>query len=214
MRAALALASALIAAPAWAHHVELLPKLEFVPPALGTYVLHHIKPAPDGTVLGVDGRPAPLSRYTHGSITLLGFIYTTCSDPDGCPLAYRVFDALKETVAARAELHGKVRFVTLSFDPARDTPEVMKNYAGSRAVEKGNGLRWYFLTTRSSRDLMPLVEGFGQDVRVTRNGRELSHVLKVFLIDRSGDVREIYSSQFLHPEVVLNDIETLLLEER
>jgi protein SCO1 len=211
---ALALAAALIAAPAAAHHVELLPPLEFVPPAPGTYFLHHIMPAPQGMVLGTDGRAAPLARYTHGSITLLGFIYTTCSDPDGCPLAYRVFDALKEAISARPELHGKVRFVTLSFDPARDTPEVMKQYAGSRAIDKGNGLRWYFLTTRSARELMPLVEGFGQDVRVTRNGRELSHVLKVFLIDRGGDVREIYSSNFLHPEVVLNDIETLLAEER
>jgi protein SCO1 len=210
----LAAAAALAAAPAFAHHVELLPPLEFVPPAPGTYVLHHIMPAPEGRVLGVDGRAAPLSRYTHGGITLLGFIYTTCSDPEGCPLAYRVFDALKEAIATRHEMQGKVRFVTLSFDPARDTPEVMKSYAGSRAVDKGNGLRWTFLTTRSARELMPLVEGFGQDVRVTRNGRELSHVLKVFLIDPAGDVREIYSSNFLHPQVVLNDIETLLAEER
>ena len=209
---ALALTALLIAAPAAAHHVELLPKLEFVPPAPGSYVLHHIKPAPEGTVLDVDGRAAPLARYTHGGITLLGFIYTTCSDPDGCPLAYRVFDALQEAIGARAEMHGKVRFVTLSFDPARDTPEVMKSYAGSRAVEKGNGLRWYFLTTRSARELMPLVEGFGQDVRTTRNGRELSHVLKVFLIDGAGFVREIYTSTFLHPRTVLNDIETLRLE--
>src|SRR5207245_6834592 len=52
----LALAAALLAVPAAAHHVELLPKLEFVPPAPGTYVLHHIKPAPEGTVLDVDGR--------------------------------------------------------------------------------------------------------------------------------------------------------------
>ena len=46
-----------------------------------------------------------------------------------------------------------------------------------------------------------------------RARRELSHVLKVFLIDRAGDVREIYSSLFLHPQTVLNDIETLLMEE-
>jgi protein SCO1 len=211
---ALTLAAALIAAPALAHHVELLPPLDFVPPAPGTYVLHHIMPAPQGTVLGLDGRAAPLSRYTREKITLLGFIYTTCSDPEGCPLAYRVFDAIKEAIADRPRLHGKVRFVTLSFDPARDTPETMSRYAGSRAVEKENGLRWYFLTTRSARELLPLVEGFGQDVRRTRSGRELSHVLKVFLIDRAGDVREIYSSNFLHPQVVLNDIETLLVEER
>jgi len=56
-------------------------------------------------------------------------------------------------------------------------------------------------------------------VRITfdRSGgrprRELSHVLKVFLIDRAGDVREIYTSTFLYPRLVLNDIETLLMEE-
>ena len=43
--------------------------------------------------------------------------------------------------------------------------------------------------------------------------RELSHVLKVFLIDGAGDVREIYSSMFLYPRLVLNDIETLLMEK-
>lgn len=202
-----------------AHKAEPFAEPDFVPPAPGRYALHRIMAAPEGRVLGIDGRPQPLSRYTRGQITLLGFIYTTCVDPEGCPLAYRVFDALKETIAAAPSLHGKVRFVTLSFDPARDSPDVMRQYAGSRAAEKKGGLRWYFLTTGSARELMPLVEGFGQDVRVTfdrssgRPRRELSHVLKVFLIDRLGDVREIYTSTFLYPRLVLNDIETLLMEE-
>ena len=209
-----ALLAALVAAPALAHHVELLPPLEFVPPPPGSYRLHRIMPAPDGRVLDVDGRAARLSQYLHDRITLLGFIYTTCADPDGCPLAYRVFDALKEAIADAPHLHGKVRFVTLSFDPARDTPELMRRYAGSRVVEADGGLRWYFLTTRSARELLPLVEGFGQDIRVSAAGRELSHVLKVFLIDRAGYVREIYSSNFLHPQSVLNDIETLLLDQQ
>jgi cytochrome oxidase Cu insertion factor (SCO1/SenC/PrrC family) len=131
-----------------------------------------------------------------------------------------VFEALKESIEATPRLHGKVRLVTLSFDPARDTPDVMRRYAGSRATDHGKALRWYFLTTRSARELMPLVEGFGQDVVTTfdrssgRPRRELSHVLKVFLIDPAGDVREIYSSMFLHPQTVLNDIDTLLLEAR
>jgi cytochrome oxidase Cu insertion factor (SCO1/SenC/PrrC family) len=212
-------AGLLLPAAAFAHHVELLPALEFEPPAPGSYVLHRIMPAPDGRVVGLSGKTEPLSRYTRGSITLLGFIYTTCADPDGCPLAYRVFEALQESIESTPRLHGKVRFVTLSFDPARDTPEVMRSYAGSRALDKGSGLRWYFLTTRSARELEPLVEGFGQDVVtvVDRSSgkprRELAHVLKVFLIDPAGDVREIYSSMFLHPQSVLNDIETLLLEQ-
>jgi len=183
---------------AGAHRADdALPALDFVAPAPGTYQLHRIMPA----------------------VTLLGFIYTTCVDPDGCPLAYRVFDSLKTSIHATPDLGGKVRFVTLSFDPARDTPTVMARYAGSR-LEQEQGLEWYFLTTRSVHDLLPLVEGFGQDVRYSvdkssgKPRRELSHVLKVFLIDRLGDIREIYSSAFLHPQTVMNDIKTLLMERQ
>ena len=208
----------LVAQTACAHHGdEPVPALDFVAPAPGTYRLHRIMPAPDGRVLDVEGRQQRLARFTRDKITLLGFIYTTCADPEGCPLAYHVFDSLKKHIHATPRLSGKVRFVTLSFDPARDTPSVMARYAGSRLTEE-RGLQWYFLTTRSVRDLLPLVDGFGQDVRhsVDRSSgrpvRELSHVLKVFLIDRVGYIREIYSSTFLHPQTVMNDIETLLME--
>jgi protein SCO1/2 len=215
--AAAALAACLAAAPAAvAHEPAPLPALDFEPPAPGTYTLHRIMRAPDGEVLGLDGRARRLSDFTRGRITLLGFIYTTCTDPEGCPLAYRVFETVKRAVATPA-LRDRIQLVTLSFDPLRDTPSVMRRYA-SRVSEAGGGPRWYFLTTRSARALQPLVDGFGQDVRVTvdrSNGqarRELSHVLKVFLIDPAGFVREIYSSTFLHPRTVLNDVETLLRE--
>ena len=205
---------------AFAHEVGPLPALDFDPPSPGSYKLHRIMAAPDGEVVGVDGRAQRLSQFTRNRITLLGFIYTTCIDPDGCPLAYRVFDALKQKITAAPALRGRVQFVTLSFDPARDTPAVMRQYAGSRVKDEGGGLRWYFLTTRSAIQLMPIVEDFGQDIRYVidrSNGkprRELSHVLKVFLIDDAGFVREIYTSTFLHPQTVLNDIETLILEQR
>jgi len=215
--AALALAWLAAAATAAGHEAVPLPPVDYEPPAPGTYVLHRIMPAPDGEVLGLDGRPQPLSRFTRERITLLGFVYTTCIDPDGCPLAYRVFDALRPALAARPALRERVRLVTLSFDPARDTPAAMRHYAGPRARTAG-GPPWHFLTTRSAQAVKPLVDGFGQDVRVTvarTSGpprREISHVLKVFLIDPAGMVREIYSSAFLHPRTVLNDIDTLLME--
>jgi protein SCO1 len=196
---------------------EPRPPLDFVPPEPGTYPLHRIMRAPDGQVLTVEGRRAPLSRFTRERITLLGFIYTTCIDLEGCPLAYRVFYRLRDVIQATPEVADKVQFVTLSFDPAHDSPAVMKDYAGSLLTEE-RGVRWYFLITRSVGDLLPLVEGFGQDVRyaVDRSTglpvRRLSHVLKVFLIDRSGYVREIYTSTFLHPQTIMGDIKTLLME--
>jgi protein SCO1/2 len=216
--AVLVLGAWLVAAAPTAAHEPAVPALGFEPPAAGTYTLQRIMAAPDGEVLGLDGRPQRLAAYTRERITLLGFIYTACVDPEGCPRAYRVFDAVYEAVAAAPALRERVRLVTLSFDPARDTPSTMQRYAGSRA--RRGAVPWLFVTTRSARELMPLVEGFGQDIRYTTDRstgtprRELSHVLKVFLIDRTGFVREIYSSEFLYPRMVLNDIETLILEER
>ena len=77
------------------------PSPDFVPPAPGTYTLHRIMAAPDGRVLRRRRPPAAAVALTRATrITLLGFIYTTCIDPEGCPLAYRVFDALKDAIAA------------------------------------------------------------------------------------------------------------------
>jgi len=93
--------------------------------------------------------------------------------------------------------------VTLSFDPARDSPEVMKHYAGSRIREAGLAL---VFPDHAFGGICCAVEGFGQDIRYSVDKstglpvRELSHVLKVFLIDRSGSIREIYTSTFLHPK--------------
>jgi protein SCO1 len=208
------------APPALGHEADALPALDFEPPAAGTYTLHRIMRMPDGEVLGVDGRPRQLADLTRGRITVLGFIYTTCVDPDGCPLAYRVFDVIRETVSAMPDLRERVQLITLSFDPARDTPAVMGRYAGSRVRADAGQVPWYFLTTRSARELLPLVEGFGQDIRYAVDGRsgarrrELSHVLKVFLIDPANAIREIYTSTFLHPRTILNDLETLRMEER
>ena len=207
-----------VTSAAYAHPAgEPVPRLDYLPPAPGSYQLHRIMPAPDGQVLNVDGRALPLSQFTGDKITLLGFIYTSCADPDGCPRAYRVFDNLKAQMLKVPALYGKVRFVTLSFDPARDTPKVMAHY-GSGRLKNSRGLEWVFLTTRSTSDVLPLIDGFGQDVRYGINKscgkpvRELSHVLKVFLIDRDHNIREIYTSTFLHPQTIMADIKTLLIE--
>jgi len=115
---AIALLTALACPPiSSAHQGAPLAEPEFIPPAPGTYTLHRIMPAPEGRVLGIDGHPQPLSRYTRDQITLLGFIYTTCTDPEGCPLAYRVFARWKEATPPPPSLHGKVRFVTPSLIP-------------------------------------------------------------------------------------------------
>lgn len=217
LAAGTALALALAAVPAAAHE-PAVPRLGFEPPAPGTYTLHRIMAAPDGEVLDLDGRSRRLRDVLRGRITVLGLIYTTCIDAEGCPRTLPVFDAVRHAAEDRGRLRAQLQLVTLSFDPERDTPAAMRGYAGARAAARAGGVPWHFFTTRSPGALTPLLEGFGQDVRATvvpRDGaprRDISHVLKVFLIDSTSDVREIYGADFLHPTIVLNDIRTLVDE--
>lgn len=192
------------------------PRQQFVLPAAGSYRLESIQPAADGAVLESDGTAAPLRRYTTGKVTLLSFMYTYCVDPVGCPLAFQTFADLRTRLLARPAEARRVRFVSLSFDPTNDTPEALRHYAGQLAAP-ASPLRWHFLTTRDVAALRAIIDGFGQDVAVTLDGqgkptRLYNHLLKVFLIDARGRVREIYTTAYLMPDVILNDIRTLLME--
>jgi len=193
------------------------PRMEFVPPAAGSYVLQRIQRAPEAVLLDPASRPRSLSTFTTGKITLLTFFYTYCVDPWGCPFAYSTLTGLRERVLAEPQLASRVRFVNVSFDPTNDTPDAIGQY-GERFMNDAR-FEWRFLTSRSVPELLPVLEGFGQDVSVERDSRgrpsrTLHHMLKMFLIDRQGMVREIYSLAYLQQQVMLNDIKTLSLEDR
>ena len=194
---------------------ELAPRMDFVPNSAGTYQLQRIQQCPDAVLLNASASARRLSAYTRGKVTLLTFFYTYCTDAWGCPFAYQTMKTLRDRIASDASDRSRVRFVSISFDPSNDTPEALRSYAQS--VGAAPGFEWQFFTARTMAELSPLLDGFGQDVRVEtdasgRPTRAINHMLKLFLIDTAGSVREIYSLAFVHPEVMLNDIRTLLIE--
>lgn len=189
--------------------------LSFPPPEPGSYRLPVIGPAAGGTLLSDRGEPVRLDDLLAGRYSILSFIYSTCDDVNGCPLAtgvlYRLFRALKSA----PELAGQVRLLTLSFDPEHDTPEVMRLYG---AGFQGGPADWRFLTAESDAALAPVLDAYGQgatriyDAQGRPTGR-FAHVLRVFLIDRERRIRNIYSVSFLHPDLLLADLRTLMLED-
>ena len=193
------------------------PRMEFTPLRAGTYRLQDIQPVADATLLDQGGRAVRLSSVTTGRITLLTFFYTYCVDPLGCPFVHQTLTRLRQRIVRDPELTHQVRFVTISCDPTTDTPEVLARYAGELTRE--SRVEWLFLTARSVSELLPVIDDFGQDVSVEldesgRPTRALHHMLKVFLIDHRGKVREIYSLAYIQPDVMLNDMRTLYLERR
>jgi len=211
-----------LAFPALAHHPgeaapEPVPPAQYALPAAGSYTLPPIQAAPEGEVMDASGYYRLLSDYTRERITLLGLVYTRCADPEGCPRATWAFSAVRNLLRGDATLQRRVRLVTLSFDPVHDRFDTMARYADRMRGPRA-GADWHFLTTPSKRALAPILEGLGQDLRVAVDSdavpgtEDFTHSLKVFLIDPEGRVREIYSTAYLVPQMIVNDMRTLAAE--
>ena len=186
---------------------------EYTPPAPGTYELPVVDSVEDHPLVDEDGRSVRLFELTRGRIAVVAFVYTTCVEAAGCPLAQSVLHRLDRTLAADAELRRRVVLVSLSFDPERDDPARLSAIRAANAPESD----WRFLTTSGERTLAPLLEDFGQPVARLRftDGRWTGlyrHVLKVFLLDQRHQVRNVYSTGLLDADLVLNDVRTLLME--
>jgi cytochrome oxidase Cu insertion factor (SCO1/SenC/PrrC family) len=76
---------------------------------------------------------------------------------------------------------------------------------------------WRFITTASQDKLQPIIDAYGQAVDRKKNPNDptgpLNHTLRVFLIDRHGKIRNIYSSGTLDVRLVMADVKTLLAEQ-
>lgn len=184
-------------------------------PAPGSYSLPRLQRAPDGEVLGPDARAYRLHGLLTGRHSVLAFMYSYCRDPVGCPLAWKVMEGVHDQLRRDAALAPKAQLISLSFDPTNDTPQQMAIMGGNRMDDAR--ARWLFLTTASVPRLMPLLNGFGQDVTVEtdsqgRPTRTLNHLLKIFLVDAALNVREIYGVATISPEAIVNDLRTLELE--
>jgi len=188
--------------------------LQYTPPVAGSYSLPPLGFAADGQVINDAGEPLQLNELLGDKLVLLGFIYTRCSDINGCPLASYVMKKVQNGVARDDTLNSQVRLISLSFDPESDTPDALRDYA--RHFRR-QGSDWQFLTTASEATLQPILEGYGQvrQKNYDENGDytgSMSHILRVFLIDRQGRIRNIYSTGFLHADTVISDLRTLQIE--
>jgi cytochrome c peroxidase len=186
---------------------------QFIPPTPGTYTLPTIETVSDHVLLDSTGQQVSLFDLTADKIAVISFMYTRCADVGGCPLAAAVLQHLDRLLSERPELAGRVVLLSVSFDPERDSPARLTEVRETLSPHT----EWHFLTSKTFADLQPVLADFHQSVaKLWQEDRSWSgvfrHVLKVYLLDAEHKVRNIYSTGLFSAQLVLNDIETVLLE--
>jgi protein SCO1/2 len=164
--------------------------------------LADIGPAPEVGLTDSLGRPFRLSDL-RGRAVVVSFIYTSCNGT--CPLTTAGLDRVRSALKSRRLWGKRVDFVSISLDPERDTPDVLRRYAATYRAEPEH---WHFLTGPPDR-VRAVLKAWDMWARVGPSG-VLDHPSRIFLIDPAGRQREIYSLETLDAEGVAEDVATVL----
>ena len=141
---------------------------------------------------GGRGRQALRPRLPTGKVVLVSFVYTTCTGV--CPATTQAIVRIQNT-SRTAKLWGKsVAFVSITLDPRRDTPEVLREYA---RLFHADPAAWHFLTGPPGQ-VQSVIAAWGMWVKAGPTGADRPS-LALFLLDPQGHRREIYSLEFLKP---------------
>ncbi len=135
--------------------------------------------APDFSLIDQAGRGVTLADL-RGQVLVVDFIFTRCTGP--CPIMTSRNVELQR--ALDASLRQRVRFISISLDPANDTPEALTAYAAARGADLSN---WTFLTGPEA-DVADVVRRFGVGTLRAPDGN-IDHALAAFLIDEHGRIK-------------------------
>lgn len=108
-------------------------------------------PVPAFTLISQDSAPFE-DRALEGQVWIASFVYTNC--PDVCPLVTRRVAELRDSLQA---VGAPVRFLSISVDPARDTPAVLREYAKAFNATLP---QWVFLTGEPETVIQLVTAGF------------------------------------------------------
>lgn len=160
-------------------------------------------------LINQEGKEVVFPDIIKRQITVMGFIFTHC--PDICPMTtHNMYLTERELKKIRID---DVKFVALSFDPDRDSPEVLKKFAEVRELDFKS---WTLLTGEKNtvNDLLKRfdVKAIKTDESIDEDGNSeysMMHTDRISLIDENGKLRKNYKGSTINIEELINDIKTL-----
>src|SRR5207244_4040110 len=144
-------------------------------------------------------------RDLRGKVVAVTFVYASCADT--CPLLTAKLAGIQAKLGP--EFGSRVFFASVTVDPERDTPEVLKRYA---EAHKANPAGWAFLTG-SPAEIRDVERRYGIYFKKDARG-DVDHTFLTSLVDQNGTLRVQYIGIKFNQEEMLRDLQSLLKERK
>lgn len=152
------------------------------------------KPVPEFKLIDQNGKPFTFKDY-HGKAVAVTFIYRECPLPDFCIKMSKNFSDLANQLHDDAEAKEKIRLLSISFDPERDTPEKLKQY-GLGYLGKGSKADFtiWHLAVGADKEVRGVADFFGLRYEVDQTDKtQFNHSLRTAVIGSDGTVKKIFA---------------------
>ena len=164
--------------------------------------LPKIAPAPDFMLTSQDGAQVTLTDF-RGKVVAVTFIYTSCTST--CPVLTPMMSFVQDQLGR--DFGRNIVFVSITVDPERDTPPVLKEYATSFGANLSG---WSFLTG-SPAAIREVTRRYGVVVSKNISG-DVDHTFLTSIVDQHGILRLQYAGVRFDPEEFRRDLVGLLTE--
>ena len=157
---------------------------------------------PDVALMDQDGRPLRLGDY-RGKAVALTFVFTRCPMPDFCPLLMKKFAAAHATLAKDPGLAARTRLLTISFDTAHDTPDVLRAF-GTPFQKTTPPFTHWSLATGKDEAIRAL--GVALELDYVEESRSFTHNLRTAVLDPEGKLRRLFRGSAWTPEDLVAEL--------
>ena len=162
-------------------------------------------PVPDFHLINQSDRTIRLSQF-KGKTLLITFIYTRCPMADFCPRMSRNFADIDKALNADPALRDQTHLLSISFDPAYDTPKVLRSYGGAYTGNYTTETfkHWDFAAP-SVKDLPAVTQFFNVGI-TPGDAKSLTHSLSTIIIGKDGKVAAWYPTNDWQPADLVAEI--------
>jgi protein SCO1/2 len=175
-----------------------------IPAAAGVHLLQPGDRVPETSLTDQDEKTISLSNW-RGSAVVVTFIYVRCPLPEFCPLMDRRFAEVQRLVADDPKLRGRVRLLSVSFDPERDRPAALREQAAKLQADPAV---WRFATAPA--DIVDrFAATFGVNVIREKDGT-ITHNLRTAVVGPGGRVLSIVDGNQWTASQVVADLRRAL----
>jgi protein SCO1 len=158
---------------------------------------------PEIPMVNQAGQPVTFAKF-RGKALLLTFVDSKCTED--CPIITARFQKVNQLLEREGQVWSSSHLLTVSIDPANDTPPVLRQYGLKYLDNDAQGFAHWSFVDLTAANLKKLATAFGVIYQPSKDG-DIEHTMVTALVGPDGTVEQTWNGDDWDPKDVAQAVE-------